>query len=184
MSKTEPEPLDSWRASFGAEYIERNNASENTFRQIARAYDRILITAGIKREIGSVLEIGANIGLKLTGLGRIFASTVRLSALEQNPEACAHLRKATELALTDVFEANAYRIPAAAANFDLVFTNAVLIHIPPERLATVMRESAGCLASICCAPSISPDPDRGALARRNGPVVETRLWQGLSGSVS
>jgi pseudaminic acid biosynthesis-associated methylase len=136
----ERDPLESWRGAFGAEYIRRNDASEDTFQQIATAYDRILTTAGIKGEIKSVLEVGANIGLKLAGLRRVLGPTVQLSALEPNPEACARLRDSPELGLSQVFESDAYRIPAPDASFDLVFTNVVLIHVPPEKLPTVMRE--------------------------------------------
>ena len=141
MSKPDTrEPLDSWRGAFGSDYMGRNAASEDTFRQIARAYDRILTTSGIKREIGSVLEVGANIGLKLAGLRRVLGPSVRLSALEPNPEACAQLRAAKGLALAEVLESDGYRIPAPDDSYDLVFTNGVLIHVPPDRLATVMRE--------------------------------------------
>jgi pseudaminic acid biosynthesis-associated methylase len=134
------DPLEAWRGSFGADYMKRNAASEETFREIARAYGRILDTGGITRELGSVLEVGANIGLKLAGLRRLLGPLVRLSALEPNPAACATLREAKELGLAEVLESDAYKIPAPDDSYDLVFTNGVLIHVPPDRLPTVMRE--------------------------------------------
>lgn len=134
------DPLVCWRDRFGEEYIQRNQAGTEATSEAAIVFERILRTLDVRVEICSVLEVGANIGINLIGLRRVMGETVRLAALEPSPRACDQLRRIPDLNLDAVVEANAYHVPFQDQSYDLVFTNGVLIHIPPDRLAQAMRE--------------------------------------------
>lgn len=134
------DPLASWRGNFGTSYIERNQATAEVTHEAADVFRRVLGSCGLIGQITSVLEIGANVGINLIGLRQVLGPEARLSAVEPNPRACEALRQNREARLESVFEADAYRIPAADDSFDLTFTNGVLIHVPPARLPDAMRE--------------------------------------------
>jgi spore coat polysaccharide biosynthesis protein SpsF len=133
------DPLHQWRGEFGARYMERNRVTGESVGQAATAFGRIVDAAGI-RDVSSVLEVGANVGINLHGLRRVLSPDVQLTALEPNPAAAARLREDDELGLERVIEGRADGIDAPDDAFDLVFTNGVLIHIPPAGLAPAMRE--------------------------------------------
>jgi pseudaminic acid biosynthesis-associated methylase len=132
--------LGSWRGAFGASYIERNRPTDETTAEASAVFARIFDTAGVRPEIGSVLEIGANVGINLRGLRQALGPATQLSALEPNAAACEALRQNTELRLDRIIESDAYRIPLPDDSYDLTFTNGVLIHVPPDRLPEAMRE--------------------------------------------
>jgi pseudaminic acid biosynthesis-associated methylase len=134
------DPLTSWRGGFGESYMGRNRATTDVTAEAASAFRRMLEGPGTLKELGSVLEVGANVGINLIGLRSLLGPTARLSAVEPNPLACAELRTNTELGLEQIVESDAYAIPLPDASFDLTFTNGVLIHVPPDRLPDAMRE--------------------------------------------
>lgn len=140
MTTIDKNPLDSWRGEFGADYIGRNQVTDAAAREATTVFGRLFETCGIRAEVHSLLEVGANVGINLTGLRRVLGPEVELSAAEPNPAACAALRGSAALALTAVLETDAYRIPVPDNTYDFVFTNGVLIHIPPYMLPTAMRE--------------------------------------------
>jgi pseudaminic acid biosynthesis-associated methylase len=134
------DPLEHWTGSFGAEYIERNSLDAPTQKEAEAVFARALDASGVRTNIESVLEVGANIGINLAALRTVLPKGARVSALEPNPAACKRLRGDASLALAEVLETDAYKIPAPDAHYDLVFTKGVLIHIPPARLEQAMRE--------------------------------------------
>jgi pseudaminic acid biosynthesis-associated methylase len=134
------DPLRQWKGAFGQAYMTRNRPTTDATVEAAAVFDRILGQAGITGEVGSVLEVGANVGINLIGLRRVLGSEVRLAAIEPNGAACETLRANADLRLADVIEADAYHIPFPDGSFDLTFTNGVLIHVPPARLAEAMAE--------------------------------------------
>jgi len=134
------DPLVQWQSSFGRAYIERNQAEADATREAAAVFDRILRACRLAGELASILEVGANVGINLIGLRRVLGPRVTLAALEPNAVACAELRKSPGLDLEKVFKADVYRIPAPNDSYDMVFTNGVLIHIPPDRLRDAMQE--------------------------------------------
>jgi len=91
-------------------------------------------------EVASVLEVGANVGINLIGLRAVLGPDARLFAVEPNPIACEQLRNNRSLSLEEVFQCDAYRIPLPDKSVDLAFTNGVLIHVPPDKLAAAMIE--------------------------------------------
>lgn len=134
------DPLDRWRTGFGTAYMSRNEADAAATAEATVVFDRILSAARIRSTATSILEVGANAGINLVGLRRGLGPGMRLAALEPNPTACATLRANEELGLERVIEADAYGIPLPDGAYDLVFTSGVLIHVPPERLASAVRE--------------------------------------------
>lgn len=141
-SPSTPDPLSAWKGEFGRRYIRRNQSTAEAARQAAAVFQRILESAKIRASVGSILEVGANVGINLSGLRRALGPSVTLAAVEPNPSACERLRKRKSLQLAEVIEANAYRIPLPDRSYDLVFTNGVLIHVPPVRLPQALREIA------------------------------------------
>ncbi len=139
-TESRPNPLDSWRGRFGQEYIQRNQASPAATAEAAIVFRRILQTSRIGAEIESILEVGASIGINLIGLRQALGESVRIAAVEPNPSAIEQLRSNTTLNLEKVMRADAYEIPLPDQSYDLLLTNGVLIHVPPNRLPAAMRE--------------------------------------------
>lgn len=133
--------LDNWKGTFGESYIGRASlAADATTREAVTVFARILDTAGIRGEVSTILEVGANIGINLSALRQFLNPAVRLSAVEPNATACEMLRKRADLRLDDVFECDASQLPVPDGAYDLTFTNGVLIHVPPDRLQASMKE--------------------------------------------
>lgn len=80
----------------------------------------------------SILELGANRGLNIEALHELYPQT-SLEAVEINPHAVERLR---ELPLAAIHHKSIFEFEASA-EFDLVFTKCVLIHIAPEKLSDV-----------------------------------------------
>jgi pseudaminic acid biosynthesis-associated methylase len=119
-----------WAGTFGTDYIARNAATD-LIGHNETLFRKVLAAAGAP--VGSVLELGANIGNNLQALHRIDPG-MALHAVEINPVAAASIR-AWGGASVEVASLLDYR-PAAAA-YDLVFTKGVLIHINPDGLPAV-----------------------------------------------
>ena len=134
------DPLGQWTGAFGEDYIARNRPTGDATSEAAAVFARILDQARIRDAVGSVLEVGASIGINLIGLRQALGNDATLAAVEPNQDAVDALRANESLRVAEVMHADAYRIPAPDNSFDLVFTNGVLIHVPPDRLADAMRE--------------------------------------------
>ncbi len=117
-----------WAGTFGDEYIDRNKS------RVLRESNEALFARILSRteHVGSVLELGANIGLNLMAIRQPLPG-VELSAVEINEKAVSRLRE------LEGIEVHAMSImdfkPVRQWNFVLVKT--VLIHMPPETLPTV-----------------------------------------------
>lgn len=83
----------------------------------------------------SVLEIGANAGWNLRAIREASPGTF-VCGIDVNREAAALARR--ESYLVEVHEATELR-GGEPAEFDVVFTAGLLIHVAPDRLADVMR---------------------------------------------
>jgi pseudaminic acid biosynthesis-associated methylase len=165
--------LTSWQGPFGKEYADRNPVTSAAVNEASAVFGRMLDEAGVRTAIGSVVEIGANTGINLRGLRRLLPPTAVLAAVEPNTAACARLRADAELRAHDVLAADAYDIPLADASYDLVFTNGVLIHVPPARLGTAMREIARVARRyVLCSEYFAHDPTEIAYRGRMG-----MLWK-------
>jgi pseudaminic acid biosynthesis-associated methylase len=122
-----------WAGEFGDAYMARNR-SFSLFSGKLNLFAQVLRRA---QGIESALELGANIGLNLRAL-RTLLPAVGLAGVEINKQAYA------ELAAIDGLEAHHGSLLdiALEAQFDLVFTAGVLIHIAPEKLACAYEQMA------------------------------------------
>jgi pseudaminic acid biosynthesis-associated methylase len=139
-----------WAGNFGDEYILRNkdvkivHANTNLFCQIFRH----------TKNIKSIMELGANIGLNLLAIKNIL-SDVELSAVEINEKATIELEKVDHV--TIYHQSILEFIPDYQRDF--VFTKGVLIHITPDMLSkaydTLYKLSK---KYICIAEYYNPTP--------------------------
>jgi pseudaminic acid biosynthesis-associated methylase len=121
---TEQEAL--WASEHTVAYAKRNSGEELLASKTAIFADILAHT----RQVNTILELGANIGLNEHAIRRLRPS-VKLSAVEINPVAAEELRKIPDL---EVFEGSLLTFEPPRT-WDLVFTMGVMIHVNPERLS-------------------------------------------------
>lgn len=127
--KTEQEKF--WAGEFGDNYLKRNTSNQYVAYRTA-VFSRILKhSKGIK----TCLEIGANTGVNLIALGRVFPD-IKMDAVEINEKAA---RICAEIPNVTVFNESVLDYEVAEEQYDLVFTSGVLIHINPEYLDTIYK---------------------------------------------
>jgi pseudaminic acid biosynthesis-associated methylase len=127
--KTEQEQF--WTGEFGDSYVQRNQGANLLPPRLA-LFSKIIART---RNLQSVLEFGANIGLNMHAL-RALKPKAELSAIEINAAAVEELRriegvKAYHQSILE-FEPDYER--------DFVFTKGVLIHINPDALPAVYEK--------------------------------------------
>lgn len=114
-----------WAGEFGDDYIERNRSAA----LLASNCHWFGWALSHTRNVESVLELGANIGMNLRAL-RTLLGDARLDAVEINESAAAELRA---LDYGDVQVGSLLDLDLRHTH-DLVFTKTVLIHVAPDRL--------------------------------------------------
>ena len=125
--KTEQEAF--WAGEFGMQYLGRNQGEQLLTSNVGLFSDILRSTRGV----GSILELGCNIGLNLQALHRI-DTRLTLGAYEINEVAAA---KARELGVAEVTCGTILDPIPADRLYDLTFTKGVLIHINPDALDKV-----------------------------------------------
>jgi pseudaminic acid biosynthesis-associated methylase len=125
--KTEQEAF--WAGSFGDEYSKRN-VGERWIAANLALFSRAL---GRIRPPHSCIEFGANTGLNLQALRRLFPEMEQF-AVEINQTAAAELRRF--LPPQNVFETSILEFEPRRT-FDLVLIKGVLIHLNPQFLPSV-----------------------------------------------
>jgi pseudaminic acid biosynthesis-associated methylase len=111
--------LETWKGAFGDEYIKRNRYEPWKLEPGTHGYNRMLGNI----DVGSVLEVGCNIGLNLRYLRSALGPDVAIHAVEPNTH-----------------HGDGFSLPMEANAIDLVFTSGVLIHIAPEDLPAMTSE--------------------------------------------
>ncbi len=144
MAKTTPQ-MKFWQGTFGKEYTERNTYGPEELDRYYQKTLGITLTAMNRYllkdlRIGSVLEVGCNIGMKLNHLQRmgyenLYGIELQLQAVERAKQRAKNIK---------IVQGSAFDIPFKDKFFDLVFTNGVLIHIDPEDLKDAMGEIHRC----------------------------------------
>jgi spore coat polysaccharide biosynthesis protein SpsF len=124
--RTEQEAF--WAGDFGNDYIARNQDATQLAGNLAR-FSEIINNTG---PLGSVLELGANVGMNLRALHQLLPNT-KLSAVEINTTAVDVLQ---QLGYVDARHGSILDF-ATDQQWDLVFTSGVLIHINPDELPKV-----------------------------------------------
>jgi pseudaminic acid biosynthesis-associated methylase len=125
--------LEIWQGEFGKAYTNRNVVD---WRGRVSSFKKML--SGLR--ISRVLEIGCNRGHNLRTLSEIFSDDVEILGVEPNRYALAIARCASDK--VSAMSGNIYDLPFKDRYFDLVFTSGVLSHVPLDRLADAMRETA------------------------------------------
>lgn len=139
-----------WSSSFGDQYISRNSAPQLIASSLS-------LYAGIiksLKDISSIMEFGANIGLNLLALKQLLPQA-ELSALEINQKAVNILKKIPNL---KVYHTSLLTFKVDYQR-ELVFTRGVLIHLSPTHLAVAykaMYETSS--RYICIAEYYNPSP--------------------------
>ena len=115
---------DFWAGDFGDEYIDRNNTEkllESNWWLFCKALKKV-------DDIGDMIELGANIGLNIAAIKRIYPY-IKADAVEINEKAFQQLVKVADTAYNcNLFDTRITR------QYDLAFTKGVLIHIHPDDL--------------------------------------------------
>ncbi|MBI3524674.1 MAG: pseudaminic acid biosynthesis-associated methylase [Betaproteobacteria bacterium] len=146
--KTEQEAF--WAGEFGNEYIGRNDAPELIAANLSLFSDILKHT----RDISSVIEFGANIGMNLRALHQLLP-TANLSAIEINANAADELRA---LGYVDVRHQSILEYTPQDSH-DLTLIKTVLIHIHPDRLPVVYDALyASSRKYICVVEYYNPTP--------------------------
>lgn len=118
-----------WAGDFGAAYRQRNADDALIMAKIAR-FSRVLRTAP---QVGSILELGCNIGLNLVALNKI-NPRFELAGYEINEESA---KVARGFGFQDITTGTILQKIPEDRKYDLVFTAGVLIHINPDQLDKV-----------------------------------------------
>ena len=121
-----------WKGDFGNKYIIRNNKPKMIEDNI-NIFKRSLLKNKIK--INSVLEYGANVGLNLLALNKIYKK-LDITAVEINPNACNRLKK--NLKNINIYNQSIFSFDKEYKQynhkFDLTLSKTVLIHIDPSQI--------------------------------------------------
>jgi spore coat polysaccharide biosynthesis protein SpsF len=126
-----------WAGEFGTQYISRNDNANSICARTA-LFSKILSRT---KNISTILEIGANIGLNLKAINNLLSSC-KFSAIEINTNAAENL---SLIPNTKVFNGSAFDFSASQlGSYDLTFTSGVLIHINPDRLMQVYELLYNC----------------------------------------
>jgi pseudaminic acid biosynthesis-associated methylase len=130
-----------WENEFGTHYIERNKTLEeiNEFYRQQTGITQEEIFRNFFYEINrkyKILEIGCNIGLKLSILKKMGFSN--LFGVEVNKNAYEIAKKSDP----DIFFINSSieKFESNREQFDLVYTSGVLIHIHPSALNAIIKK--------------------------------------------
>lgn len=118
-----------WAGGFGADYLERNQG-EALITTKLNLFSKILART---ERIGSIAELGCNIGLNLQALNRI-NKNYHLRGYEINKLAAD---KARDNHIAEIINDTIVSELDSTTKFDLTFTAGVLIHINPEMLGVV-----------------------------------------------
>jgi len=134
MARKRTEQERFWQGAFGDQYTVRNQGPEMVAANIA------LFTSILKRThgIGSVLELGANLGSNLLALQQLLVDC-RFTGVEINAKAAELLG---DIEGVRVLQQSALDL-AADERHDLVFCKGVLIHMDPTSLDRMYDVMAG-----------------------------------------
>ena len=123
---------DFWKGDFGNKYIGRNNKPKMIDDNIT-IFKRSLLKNKIK--IKSILEYGANVGLNLIALNKIYKK-LDISAVEINPKACIKLKN--NIKNINIYNQSIFSFSKKFENlnkkFDLTLSKTVLIHVDPNQI--------------------------------------------------
>ena len=121
--KTEQELF--WSGKFGVDYIDRNDSDKIISSNLSLFSKIISNTKNIK----SIIELGANIGLNLQAINYLLPN-IEMSAVEINEIAANKLKQNNNI---KVYNESILEFKTKQ-KYDFVLSKGVLIHINPEKL--------------------------------------------------
>ena len=124
MSKFKTEQEEFWATEFGNDYIDRNK-SQNYLASNINFFSNALKQC---RNIDSIIEFGANIGMNLKAISLLFPE-MTLKGIEINPTAASQLENV--IGKENVFNDSIMNYESDIKN-DVSLIKGVLIHINPE----------------------------------------------------
>lgn len=128
-SKRVSEQEQFWSGAFGDEYIQRNRSEQLVAGNISLFAEALRDS----RNISSVLELGANIGMNLRALRMLYPNAL-MRGVEINRQAADILKD--EIGHENTIEASLLD-GVHFGTADLVLVKGVLIHLPPDRLSEI-----------------------------------------------
>ena len=128
-SKRVSEQEQFWSGAFGDEYIQRNRSEQLVAGNISLFAEALRES----RNISSVLELGANIGMNLRALRMLYPNAL-MRGVEINRQAADILKD--EIGHENTIEASLLD-GVHFGTADLVLIKGVLIHLPPDRLSEI-----------------------------------------------
>jgi len=139
-----------WAGEFGNNYTQRNVGAQWVASNLALFGKILARTEGV----GSVLELGANLGLNLRALRQLLPQA-RFSAVEINARAVRELKRLGGIRVHHASILD-FKSPRPA---DLVVIKGVLIHLNPDKLPHVYDlMHAASARYICLAEYYNPSP--------------------------
>jgi pseudaminic acid biosynthesis-associated methylase len=170
QAEAEMNTVELWKGDFGNAYTDRNDRSTLGARE--QIWKMLL-----PRNVESVLEVGANIGLNLEAISQ--RSACELYATEPNDKARAQLENLDLVHPVNITADTADHIRFPDGIADLVFTSGVLIHVPPDKLERSLDEIYRCARRwIICGEYFAPQEEM--IAYRGHPDA---LWRRDYGSL-
>lgn len=130
-----------WSGSFGNDYIKRNS-NKSLLKNNYSLFKKVLE----KKKISSLIELGANIGLNIMAINKIFPKITNY-AVEINRNACEELSKNVKKCKIyngSVLDYNIYSKDFQKKSWDLVVLKTVLIHINPKQLDRTYKILKNC----------------------------------------
>ena len=129
--KTEQEEF--WAGDFGTEYISRNREDS----LLASNLNFFSKTLARSRQVNSVIEFGANIGMNLKALKLLYPG-ISMNAVEINSDAVSGLKETVPE--NNIHHTSILDFKADKEKWDLVLIKGVLIHINPDMLERVYEK--------------------------------------------
>lgn len=131
MSDYKTDQENFWAGQFGDDYIDRNKSDQ----LLASNLDYFSKSLKLARNIDTVIEFGANIGMNLKALS-LLRPGIKLSGVEINEDAAKILE---ELIGKENTYLESILTFAPQKKSDLVLLKGVLIHINPEELDSLYQ---------------------------------------------
>ena len=131
-----------WSGEFGTKYTRRNTFSYIKWNKMYKdrfGYTKENINKSFLYNLPKkikILELGCNIGSQLRCLYKM--GYKNLNGIEIQHHCLKKLKK--NFNFVNGIQSTIFKLPFNNNSFDLVFTNNVLIHIPPKKIHIVLKE--------------------------------------------
>ena len=114
-----------WKGDFGKQYLKRNSLNSEKINESEKVFKRIL--GGL--QLNSILEVGSNVGINLSGIRRAFGKNIDLYAVEPFEEAYRQLLSNQEINLKEALNCSAFEIPFEDNSIDYIEAIDLFEHI-------------------------------------------------------